>query len=108
MAAADADEPRLTFGGELWTDAQGKATVELAPYLRGRALSYRYQIRPLHQVADATVAAEIANGRLVIASNAPHLKLAWQVTACPCRANSGVGRREQSRPGKTTRKEEKR
>lgn len=79
MTAADADEPRLTFGGELWTDGHGKATVELAPYLRGRALSYRYEIRPLSQVADATIVAEIANGRLVIASSAPHLKLAWRV-----------------------------
>jgi hypothetical protein len=81
MTAADADEPRLTFGGELWTDAHGNATVELAPYLRGRALGYRYEIRPLSQVADATIAAEIENGRLVIASSAPHLKLAWQVIA---------------------------
>ena len=107
MAAADADRQRLTFGGELWTDANGKATVELAPYLRDRAFSYRYQIRPLNRVADVTVAAELADGRLLITSNAPHLKVTWQLTACPRRHDESAGRSEQSQPGSTSHREEK-
>lgn len=107
MSAADADRQRLTFGGELWTDANGKAMVELAPYLRDRALSYRYQIRPLSRVADVTVAAKLADGRLLITSNAPHLKVAWQVTTCPRRHGRGAGRREQRHPGNASHKEEK-
>jgi hypothetical protein len=108
MSSAEADTERLTFGGELWTDANGKAEVELAPYLRDRGLSYRYQIRLLNPAADAAVAAELAKGRLLISSNAPHLKLAWQVTAYARRHRGHAGQGVQSQPGTTPQEEEKR
>jgi hypothetical protein len=95
MDAADADETGVvTFGGELWTDASGSAAVELAAYLRDRPLSYGYEIRPLNRAAaDTKLTAELLNGRLLITSATPHLKLAWQVTAKP-RTHGADKRRE--------------
>jgi hypothetical protein len=81
----------LTFGGELWTNASGSAVVDLAPYLRDRALSYGYEIRPVRGGDAKSVAAEFVDGRLLITSDAPHLKVEWRVTAWP-RRRSEEGR----------------
>jgi len=81
--AASKSDDGIMFGGELWTDAAGSAVVELAPYLRDRALSYRYEIRPIKPASHAAVAAELIDGRLLITSDTPHLKVEWRVTAWP-------------------------
>jgi hypothetical protein len=83
MAAAGSNPREISFGGELWTDADGSAVVELAPHLRDRALTYRYQIRPLNTRTGTSIAAELVDGRLKIRSDAPHLKIEWRVTATP-------------------------
>jgi hypothetical protein len=88
MARARPRPEAITFGGELWTDASGRAAVDLAPYLRDRAVSYSYEIRPLKAPARASVAAELVDGRLLINSDAPHLKVEWRVTAWPRRATT--------------------
>jgi hypothetical protein len=85
MAAAESRSEGATFGGELWTDASGSAAVELAPYLRDRAVAYTYEIRPLKALGHGSVAAELIDGRLLIRSDAPHLKVEWRVTAWPRR-----------------------
>ncbi len=85
MAGAESRSEGVTFGGELWTDASGSAAVELAPYLRDRAVSYSYEIRPMMAPGHGSVAAELIDGRLLITSNAPHLKVEWRVTAWPRR-----------------------
>ncbi len=83
MAAAGSNPGEVTFGGELWTDADGSAVVELAPYLRDRAVTYRYEIRPLKTHTGTSITAELVDGRLQIRSDAPHLKIEWQITATP-------------------------
>ncbi len=85
MAGAESRSEGVTFGGELWTDATGSAVVELAPYLRDRAVSYSYEIRPLKALGHGSVTAELVDGRLLISSDAPHLKIEWRVTAWPRR-----------------------
>jgi hypothetical protein len=85
MAAAGSNPGEVTFGGELWTDASGSAVVELAPYLRDRAVSYSYEIRPVKALGDGSVTAALVDGRLLITSDAPHLKVEWRVDARPRR-----------------------
>jgi hypothetical protein len=84
MTRADGKPESLMFGGELWTDARGSAVVELAPYLRGRSVSYSYELRPVTPT-EATVAAELVDGRLLISSDTPHLKVEWRIAASPRR-----------------------
>lgn len=81
MAVGRSNSEGVTFGGELWTDAHGSAEVELAHYLSDRSISYTYEIRPMRAPRGVSVAAEVVSGRLRITSNAPHLKVAWRVTA---------------------------
>jgi hypothetical protein len=91
MAGTESTSQRVTFGGELWTDASGSAAVELAPYLRDRAVSYSYEIRPLKALGHGSVTAELVDGRLLINSDAPHLKVEWRVTAWPRRREHDDG-----------------
>jgi hypothetical protein len=76
------------FGGELWTDARGSAVVELASYLRDRPVSYSYEMRPVTPT-EALVTAELVDGRLLITSDTPHLKVEWRIAASPRRHAKG-------------------
>jgi hypothetical protein len=88
MAGADSKRRKVTFGGELWTDARGSAVVELAPYFRDRSVSYSYEIRPV-RLLEAAVAAELVDGRLLITSDTPHLKVEWRISVLPRRRVKG-------------------
>jgi hypothetical protein len=93
MGVASSNSGEVSFGGELWTDADGSAVVELAPYLRDRALTYRYEIRPLKARTGTSIAAELVDGRLQIRSDAPHLKIEWRITASPRTSEQEQGKR---------------
>ena len=77
------------LGGELWTDERGGAVVVLPAYLHGRELEYEYE---LHAGPAADATAELADGRLSIASAAPHVKVAWRLVY-RATATSGAERR---------------
>ena len=80
-----ASKPRQIFGGEIWTDARGRATVVLPT--RGRELEsglqyeLEYALKPLIGGGKTRVAAELAGGCFLIESDEPHVKVAWQLTA---------------------------
>ena len=65
-----------TLGGEVWTDERGGAVVVLPTHLQGRELEYEYE---LHPTEPAVASARLADGRLTITSEAPHLKVAWRL-----------------------------
>jgi hypothetical protein len=65
-----------TLGGEVWTDERGRAVVVLPAHLQGRELEYEYE---LHPTEPAVASARLADGRLTITSDTPHLEVAWQV-----------------------------
>ena len=70
----------LAFSGEVWTDARGYATVTLpraAGRLHGNAV---YELRPFEHRVGAEIAAELMDGRFTIATDEPHVKVAWRVT----------------------------
>jgi hypothetical protein len=71
----------LEYGGEVWTDARGYATVAL-PRSAGRLHGdLEYELRPSPPAVTATVAAQLIDGRFTIATDEPHVKVAWKVTA---------------------------
>jgi hypothetical protein len=65
----------------VWTDARGYATVALpraAARLHG---DVTYELRPYTVAVAAVIAAELIDGRFTIATDEPHVKVAWRVSA---------------------------
>ncbi len=70
----------VDFSGEVWTDARGYATVAL-PRAAGRLHgNVAYELRPSTDGVVAEIAAELMDGRFTIATDEPHVKVAWRVT----------------------------
>jgi hypothetical protein len=77
---SDGKDTAVAFNGEVWTDARGYATVALprsAGWLHGNVA---YELRSFSPDVAATVAAELLDGRFTIATDEPHVKVAWRVT----------------------------
>jgi hypothetical protein len=76
QAPADA----VAYHGEVWTDARGYATVRL-PAAAGSLLPpLAYELRDLEPASTARVTAELRNGRFTIATEQPHIKVAWRIS----------------------------
>ena len=69
-----------SYHGEVWTDARGYATVRL-PAGAGRLLPpLAYELCDLDPQSSARVTAELNDGRFTIATDEPHVKVAWRVS----------------------------
>jgi hypothetical protein len=74
------DSGPIAYSGEVWTDARGYATVAL-PRSAGRLHgSLSYELCPSTPGVTAEVAAELMDGRFTIATDEPHVKVAWRVS----------------------------
>ncbi len=72
------DDP-VAYSGEVWTDARGYATVALPPSSDGELHgSLQYELRPFAHGIKAAIAAEFVDGRFTIATDQPHVKVAWR------------------------------
>jgi hypothetical protein len=74
------DDAEVAFSGEVWTDARGYATVALprsAGRLHGNAA---YELRPFTDGVTTEIATALMDGRFTIATDEPHVKVAWRVT----------------------------
>jgi hypothetical protein len=80
LGASDNDAGPLAFSGEVWTDARGYATVALPPAAGRLHADLDYELRPLAPGVTASIAAEFSDGRFTIATDEPHVKVAWRVT----------------------------
>lgn len=71
------------YHGEVWTDGRGFATVHL-PAEAGRLQPpLEYELRDLDPPGTARVTAELENGRFTIATEEPHVKVAWRISGRP-------------------------
>lgn len=68
------------YSGNVTTDANGAASVELPDYFEALNSDFRYQLTVLGQFAQAIVAEEIENNRFTIRTDQPQVKVSWQVT----------------------------
>jgi hypothetical protein len=70
-----------SYHGEVWTDARGYATVRL-PAQAGPLLGppLELELRDLDPQSRARVTAELKDGRFTIATDEPHVKVAWRVS----------------------------
>ena len=73
----------VAYHGEVWTDGAGFATVRLPVEARPLQPPLEYELRDLEPPSSARVTAELEDGRFTIATDQPHVKVAWRVTGRP-------------------------
>jgi len=79
MAPPDKADAWVAYSGEVWTDARGYATVALPTSVGHLHGSLKYELRPFAAGIAAAIAAELVDGRFTIATDQPHVKVAWRV-----------------------------
>jgi hypothetical protein len=68
------------YNGNVTTDEDGNAAVELPGYFEALNRDFCYQLTVLGQLAQAVVAEEVSNNRFSIRTDKPDVKVSWQVT----------------------------
>lgn len=91
--ANEDDGAGIAFGGEIWTDARGYATVPLPREAGALHGSARYELRPFTPGVTAVIVSELLDGRFTIATDEPHIKVAWRVTGRNRNQHRSEGRR---------------
>jgi trimeric autotransporter adhesin len=79
-ASVESSELMNIYTGNVTTDAQGEATVLLPDWFEALNTDFRYQLTVIGKFAQAIVASEIENHQFRIRTNAPAVKVSWQVT----------------------------
>jgi hypothetical protein len=77
-------EPYNAYSGNVVTDAQGYAVVQLPEYFESINRDYRYQLTVIDGSDDfvlAKVARKIENNRFVIRTSKPGVEVSWRVEA---------------------------
>jgi hypothetical protein len=69
-----------SYHGEVWTDAGGFATVRVPTEARPLEPPFEYELRDLEPPSSARVTAELKDGQFTIATEQPHVKVAWRLT----------------------------
>ena len=70
----------VAYHGEVWTDARGFATVRLPADAGLLEPPLEYELQDLEPSSSARVTAELENGRFTIATDQPHVKVAWRIS----------------------------
>ena len=68
------------YNGNVVTDADGFATIELPSYFEALNRDFRYQLTTIGSFAQAMVARKVENNRFVIQTSQPEVEVSWQVT----------------------------
>ena len=71
------------YNGNVTTDANGEAVVELPAWFEALNRDFRYQLTVIGAFAQAIVAQEIEDNRFAIRTNLANVKVSWQVTGHP-------------------------
>jgi hypothetical protein len=79
-ASVESSEMMNIYAGNITTDAQGEATVQLPDWFEVLNTDFRYQLTVIGQFAQAIVAREIQDHQFQIRTNAPNVKVSWQIT----------------------------
>ena len=68
------------YNGNVVTDSEGEGVVEMPEYFGALNKDFRYQLTVIGDFAQAIIAEEINDGRFVIRTDKPNIKVSWQVT----------------------------
>jgi hypothetical protein len=70
----------VAYHGEVWTDGSGFATVRLPRGAGPLEPPLDYELRDLEPPSSARVTAVLEDGRFTIATDHPHVKVAWRIS----------------------------
>jgi hypothetical protein len=70
----------FAYHGEIWTDGRGFATVRLPDEAGLLEPPFEYELRDLEPSSSARVTAELEKGRFTIATDQPHVRVAWRIS----------------------------
>jgi hypothetical protein len=68
------------YNGNITTDENGDAVITMPDYFEALNREFRYQLTVIGTFAQVIVASEIKGNRFAIKTNAPNVKVSWQVT----------------------------
>jgi hypothetical protein len=68
------------YNGNITTDANGYATVEMPDYFEALNENFKYQLTVIGTFAQAIIKEEITNNKFVIQTSQPNVKVSWQVS----------------------------
>jgi hypothetical protein len=68
------------YDGNITTDANGEAVVEMPDYFEALNRDFRYQLTVIGTFAQAMVAEKLKGNQFRIKTNAPNVEVSWQVT----------------------------
>src|SRR5690606_22286257 len=68
------------YNGNIKTDAEGYATVELPSYFNAANKDFRYQLTVIGTFAQAIVKERISGNTFVIQTDESNVEVSWQVT----------------------------
>jgi hypothetical protein len=78
--SVESSEMMNIYTGNITTDAQGEATIQLPEWFEALNTDFRYQLTVIGQFAQAIVARKIEHNQFTIRSDAPNVEVSWQVT----------------------------
>jgi hypothetical protein len=73
----------VAYHGEVWTDGSGFATVRLPVGAVPLEPPLEYELQDVEPPSSARVTAELEDGRFTIATDQPHVKVAWRISGHP-------------------------
>ena len=85
MARPPASPPPETvaYYGEVWTDSRGFATVRLPTEAEQLLPPFEYELCDLEPTSSARITSKVEHGRFTIATEQPHVKVAWRISGRP-------------------------
>jgi hypothetical protein len=78
--AVESPDMMNVYNGNVSTDAEGNATVELPSYFEALNGDFRYQLTPIGEFAQAIVAEEVKDNRFGIKTDKANVRVSWQIT----------------------------
>jgi hypothetical protein len=76
----ESDRMMNVYSGNVTTDSGGSASVSLPTYFEALNREFCYQLTVIGQVAHAVVEREIEENAFTIKTDAPNVRVSWQVT----------------------------
>jgi hypothetical protein len=70
----------VAYHGEVWTNGRGFATVRLPAEAGPLEPPLEYELVDLEPPSSARVTAGLEDGRFTIATEQPHVKVAWRIS----------------------------
>ncbi|MDF1695388.1 MAG: hypothetical protein P1U56_06135 [Saprospiraceae bacterium] len=68
------------YNGNIITDKEGEAIVDLPNYFNALNIDYRYQLTVIGSFAQAIIWKKVENNQFVIKTDQPNVEVSWQVT----------------------------